>query len=193
MENDYELIYSYRMGSEEATERLISKYHLIIWSIIHNFNIQYYESDLDDIYQLCMVELFKCINRYCESNRASFKTYFYQCAKTCILNYLSYENNKSLLQIRVAVSIDNCVCEDSNTYLEETIVNPNQTSHDLLMLDLDYLENQVLTKCNFSENKIWHLRKMGYTYEEIALQCDVSIKKVDNSIRKINRLLKNYG
>lgn len=191
MLNDDELIYYYRMNHECALEYLIEKYSKVIYSLIHSFNLYSYESDMEDLYQLCLIELYKAIDRYNEKREAKFKTYFYQCAKTCVLNYLTLEKNKSLYQIKNAISLDSCINEEGGNYMHEAFEDPNSTHNSILLLDIKNKEEMALRKCKDLEIKIWELRFYGLSYEEISIQCDITIKKVDNTVRKIQKLIKN--
>lgn len=191
MWNDNELIYYYRMNYECALEYLVEKYNRTIYSLIHSFNLYSYESDMEDLYQLCLIELCKALERYCELREAKFKTYFYQCAKTCVINYLTVEKNKSLYQIKNAVPIDSCVCEEGSNYLHESLEDPKSRRDPIFILDIRNKEEIALRKCSSLEIKVWKLRFYGLSYEEISIQCNISIKKVDNTIRKIQKLIKN--
>ena len=191
MENDNELLYYCHSKSEYALENLVRSYERLIWKIIHSFDIKNYESDVDDYYQICVMELVRCIDRYMDCYQASFKTYFYRCAKTALLNMIVKENDKSYHQIKNAIALDSCVCEESERYLSE-VIEDKRNNYDIIMqLDLKRKIEILTTKCKENELLVWKLKINGFSYAEIEKITNVKSKKIDNTIRKINKLIKN--
>lgn len=190
--NDFELLYYYRMNDEYAIQSLIESNEKLIWRVIHSFDLRLYESDIDDYYQIGLNELFLVANRYCEIVGASFKTYLYRCLRTRLLNYIMSENNKSLYQIKSAYALDGVVKEESGNYAIEFFeTKADSTSITALKLDVLKKEKNLFAKLKPFEQKIWRLKLMGFSYAEISVQVGTSVKKIDNTITKIQKQIKS--
>lgn len=192
--NDFELLYYYRMKHEIAIQYLIESNEKIIWKIIHSFDLRMYESDVEDFYQICLAEMFQAAERFCEHLGASFKTYFYRCVKTRLLNHIMQENNKSLYQIKSAYALDGMVNEDNGAYAID-FVETKQDETNIVAFKMDLLkrEEMLLARLKPIEYKVWKLKLMGFSYEEISIQVGVSLKKVDNLIAKIQKQIRKLN
>jgi len=193
--NDYELIYFYQLGSQDAFEQLAFKYKPLIFSQINNFHFSkyLYGYSYDDLLNEAFIVLFECINSYCPYSVIQFSTYFINAFKNrmcAIIRRNKLDKNKAMAH---PFSLDTHYEDDDNSYLtllEDTQYGVyEQVSNQMELLCLsDYLHAQ-LTK---NERRVMYLYLDEYPYKDISKRTGLSTKKIDNTLTKIKKIIQKY-
>lgn len=192
--NDYELIYLFTQGDEEALLLLMQKYKRVSYLYIDRY---YYSMpkllDRHDMYQMSLISLYNAILTYNEEKNSSFSTYFSVILNHDLLMYirkLKKEANRSNLN---TISLDQEIRDSDGIYLIESIANdreefePNQYVSNRAMHSVI---DEQLKQFDNKEQEVFRLWMNGYTYLEICEQVDLNRKKVEYIIRKIKGTLK---
>lgn len=183
--NDNELIYMIRENNEEAWDLMMKKYEPLLNKLAFYYEKTYKKhetTDIEDLLQELKITFFKSVNCYKSEYDVKFFTYLFSALKnTCQTFYTkaSYKNQ-------------------SNELLTEDILKYETTQiKDEMFLSI--YDNQLNTKLqDFNleldsfDSCVFLLKLASFTYEEIAILLNTNKKKVDNSIYKTRRKLKQY-
>ncbi len=194
-ENDYELLYYYRLQEDYVLERLRQQYKPFAWKVVNvclstSAQCQGYREDLIDE---AVLSLLDAIEAYRDSVACSFSSFYYVCAlrkvKTILRHYLRESNYLNLY----ATSLDSLVKEEEGTYWSDLCKDPNILSDPAMSLRYYEGVKRVLkevSQLNEEDRKTLSLYQQGYSYQEAAKILGCSTKTYDNRIQKVKRFIK---
>ena len=178
--NDYELLYMIKENDDEAIDIMIGKYEPIIRTMASSFSYNY-NVEMDDLVQEGRIAVYKSINTY-KDNKALFYTYVMVAIKNAMLSFCNKEFNKNK-RINSYYSFDDldyCYGYEYN-YISS-------------ISDNDFYEELVnfRNSLSFNDSCIFELRYNDFSYKDIAILLDISLKKVDNSLYLMKKSLHKY-
>ena len=181
--NDYELIYMIR-ENEEAFDYLLEKYEPLLKRIASSFVLKYQNRNIeyDDILQQCRITLFNAVKQYDIDKEVLFYSYLLSSINKSVLKYIRSNRYKN------------------NDYKYKDIQDINSvdvsSGYDPLHNYIDYeYEQEIIAfknSLNILEASVFELRYNGFSYKDIAILLDISIKKVDNILVKLRKKLEKY-
>lgn len=175
------------MNIKDNFQDLQTKYHNMIHSIINKFYISKGGHFLEnqDLYQEGLIALYEASLKYSQEYKASFTTFAYMVIERRILRVIKKHNrlvNYETISYDVFEKIDhiNIIAQKDNYEEDDEILK----MYDLL--------KKYIKKLNKQEQEIINEYLKKKTYEEIGLKLGINKKKVDNSLLKIKRKLKEF-
>jgi RNA polymerase sporulation-specific sigma factor len=192
--NDYEMIYYILQNNEYCFELLVQKYEKYIYYIINLYKKQYtyigYEDS--DLYNEALILLYECIFTYQDEYNVKFSSYYLSCLKRKLFFLLKRNiSNKNKLN-NYALSLDQPLKDDTNNNLY-TIIDNQEKSVSETINDKYYIEESIkLLRKKMSEQElhIVHLYFQGYSYQDISGFLFIDTKKVDNTIQKYKKIVR---
>lgn len=192
--NDYELLYYCHQKNEESFNFLVEKYKRYIFYIINLLKKDYYffSYDDNDLYNESLLLLYECIDTYCEDYNVKFSSYYLACLKRKLMALIrSLSSNKNRGHA-LALSLDYCptnedldlynVVESKELSVHEQVVNSYLVDQSLLI---------IKDKMNDLEKNILYYYLQGFSYQDIVEDLGTEFKKVDNTLQKYRRLVKD--
>lgn len=170
---------------------LIRKYNLLIWRSVNNLCLGYVPSGVerDDLFQEGCIALYGAFNTYDTNRNVPFYSFAKLCIERSIIGYIRKFSSLSSKQFYSSLSLDAFVSDDVTLYYSDVLsdekVISSLTKYDEDVGDL-YLYSPIINKF---EKNVLVLQIAGYSYSESANQLKCSVKKIDNTIQKIKRLL----
>ena len=173
-----EILIKARSGDEDAIEKIVSEYKGLIRSLSNKFYLV--GGDKDDLLQEGMLGLIYAINRY-DENKGSFPAFAELCISRQILNVVKRCNGVRQKPLSNYVELDAVAdfSDGDNNPLEN-------------LLQKEYYErvvsvvNERLTPV---ERKILGLFADGYSYDDIAMRLNRSVKSVDGALQRARKKL----
>lgn len=170
--NENDLIVEIKKGNEVAYELLISKYRILLVSYLTQFKF-IKVCDYDYIVFSCFTLLPNLIENY-DSKKGKFYSYAIVAFKNYIAKIIKeYKNDLEHI----------CYCIDDEGFKYNFDINPDNYLFDILKENFSIF--------NKLEQSILELFIEGYSYKEIAKLKNINTKKVDNTIQKLRKVIKN--
>ena len=193
--NEFELAYYYRQNPTLAFDYLLAKYQQFLYKCIHQtcFSFDCSAFNIDDCYQEAVMTLITTLDTYREDKQTSFTTYLYYCAMFRIRGFIKSLrgfNDKMNIQ---TISFSTPTTMDGSMTLQDTIEDQSSWGRPDTManfFDLVSEINEKLLEYDSMTQRVFMLRNHGLSYQQIALDCNISEKKVDNLLQKIRRQFK---
>ena len=183
-----------KKGDEESQDTLIDNYKKMVKSIVRGFFL--IGGDAEDLMQEGMIGLYKAMQSYNASNKATFTTFAYLCVLRQIQSAIRSSFRKGRFILGDFLPISNqgmIVLDDTNNkgiYLISSELSPEenviQREHQQELSDI--IKKQI---SNF-EFKVLGLYLKGYSHFEIAQKLGKDIKSVSNAIFRIRTKLQNF-
>lgn len=192
--NDYELVYMIKESDENALNILYSKYQPLIIAISSKF-IQYAGRiglDYDDLIQTGNIGLLEAIKSYKDVNNNSFFSFCNLCIKRRIINEINKNNTLRRNVLNECISYDEY--SDNDFSLLDILSDENAINPETLVKESYFFDEIIQFKhsLKWEYSLIFELRCNSFTYREISVLLDVSIKKVDNVMIGIKKKLKEW-
>jgi len=193
--NDYELIYYYLLGSQDAFVYLSHKYRgiIIAQSQMYQKKCQGIGYTQDDIISEAYFLLHECVYSYNPNQKAKFSTYFVSCLRMRIFALLRNENTHRKITLSMCCSLDTTCIEtgeshysiisDGSLPLSERVIQHHE---------FNSLAQTLKGSLSYLERKIFVLHSEGYKYDDIALILKIPKKKVDNTLYKCKKIVKAF-
>ncbi len=175
---DNQLVEFINRGEYKYLQVLINRYMPYVISVASRYNAG--GLDTEDFIQEGVLAIFSAVKSYnCE--KASFKTFVYLCISRAMSSALSRAvgNAKHIPEVLIS-PIDDLELADMGD--PESILIEKESYNDLeytIKQDLSQFEYQVLSEF-----------LTGKSYVDIANTLDVSVKSVDNALRRIRTKIK---
>jgi len=171
--NDFEIVNLIKQGYEEAFDFMVDKYKFFIAKNIKKFNLT---EEYDDVYQECLMILYKSIQRFDETFNKSFMRYF-ELNLTNRLISIKNKNNRygKFLANKLSSLIDYTVYEETKSYITETEIK------------------DALRKLSSFEKQVFNTKVIGkLSIRETAkiIKCDE--KKIYNALDRIKNKIKMH-
>ena len=174
--SDYELIYMIK-EDEETFGYLVSKYEPLFKKLTYSFycSNKHKGIDQEELLQVCRLVLYEISKKYDQDKDILFYSYLLFCLKRALSQYVK-KNSKAL---------------DCYNYMDYN----NYENLCITTTDYGYYEDIMEFKNNldYPDSCVFELKINGFSYKEISILLDVSIKKVDNILVKIRKKIeKNF-
>lgn len=177
---DNELVLRINAGEYELFHILIKRYRPYINSTALSLSTS--KSEVEDLVQEGNIALFSAVKGFSHS-KASFKAFASTCIKNAMIDVLRKQSAKHKIPEALCASIDDVEPQDNNT--PEKIFFDNESYRllkDSINVELSKLEHKVLSA---------HLS--GMSYSDISALLGVSVKSVDNSLKRVREKLKSLN
>ncbi|MGL4934513.1 MAG: sigma-70 family RNA polymerase sigma factor [Cetobacterium sp.] len=177
-------------GNEEKINEILDSFKPIIKKNNHLFFLK--GGDNDDLLQEGYIGLLKAIKYFNPSKKVNFRTFATLCIRSQIISSIKLYNSNKHLVLNSSIS-ENIFIENIDSFVFETFhtykFNPENIFFEKEQINslIDF-SNNYLSKF---EQKIFMYLCMKYTYREITDILNESDKKIDNTIQRIRRKLKN--
>lgn len=176
--SDNELVTFINNGKYEYLQLLIARYMPYIINVASQYNVGGF--DTEDFIQEGIVAIFSAVKSY-DPDKASFKTFVYLCINRAMSSALSRVSGAAKhIPDGLISPIDNIELADLSS--PESILIEKENFNDLehtIKKELSNFEYQVL--CEFLNGK---------SYADIAQTLNVTVKSVDNALRRIRSKIK---
>jgi len=187
---DEALVKMARLGEASAQNEIFNRYK----GHVKNAADLYFIAGADkfDLVQEGMIGLFQAIKEYDEKKSASFKTFALLCVKRRLKDAVKTSRRKKHSFLNEYVSLFSKAYDDQDdTEFIETVSAPELSPEDKVIEEetINDLKETLEHKLAPVELKILKLYLDGHRYSDIAKNCGVNSKYVDNTLQKIKRLL----
>ncbi|MBQ9023671.1 MAG: sigma-70 family RNA polymerase sigma factor [Bacilli bacterium] len=193
-ENDYELLYLIKEENEEAKEMFYEKYRPIVEMKAKKFfsQIQNKGYELNDLIQEGMIGLSNAIKDYNEDENVKFITFANVCIERNIINFIREINRQKHQALNSSISIDEENKSSGRKLLEVLNDNSSNPENSFIFLEeQEELKEKVKKNLTDFEKDVFDLRFEGFTYQEISILLNKSIKSIDGTISRIKQKIIN--
>ncbi len=176
--SDNDLIRLIKGGDYSYLGVIIERHKQIIEGIISRYSDC--GIDRDDLFQDATLALLSAINSF-DADKSSFTTFVSVCITRAINDVVRAANAKRRVPEKMLTPLEDVVLTDEAS--PERILIEKESYRllaDNIKVDLSTLEYRVL--CEFLSDK---------TYADIATELNISLKSVDNTLRRIRKKLKS--
>lgn len=193
-ENDYELLYMIREEDEVAKDMFYEKYRPMVEMKAKKYfsQIQNKGYELNDLIQEGMIGLSNAIRDFNQDEETKFATFASVCVERNIINFIREINRQKHQALNSYVSIH----QESNsgrTLLDilddKSSTNPENSF--ILLEEQEELKEKVKENLTDFEKEVFDLRFEGFTYQEISILLNKSIKSIDGTISRIKQKILN--
>lgn len=193
--NEYELVYMIQQGDEHSLQLLLRQYQPKISAIIrqnctYQVMARHYEGDL---YQIAAAALLRSVFEYREEKEASFSTFSASVIKNAIIDYERALYRKDFSLTHDVLHLDAAINKEGSRNLMDAVESPRveeDGAFSIYRISMEMKESKLRRQISDQEYQIFCMKREGYSYREIAQRTHVTPKKVENTLRKVRRLLK---
>ncbi len=172
-------------GLPEALDLILEKYYPMVVRISSKYYAPW--AEFDDIVQSGLVGLIKAVFYY-EDTRSSFNSYAWRSIEGEIQTFLTYQNRKKNRILSDSYSMDSFNTDDEDEQSDYFVPSTDTSVLRKTVISLIYEELNKILKDD--ETGIFDMWINGYSYKEISDALDVSTKKIDNTVQKVKRVLR---
>ncbi len=175
--SDNELVSYVLSGNYEYLQTLINRYMPYIISVAAKYKS--YGCDIDDLIQEGILSVFSAVKSY-DSEKASFRTFVTLCI------------NRSINDQLRAINAGKRIPENMITAIDEVILPDECNPENIFIEKESYNDLTVTLKKNLSgfEYKVFCEFLSGSSYSDIADKLNISVKSVDNALKRIRSKFK---
>ena len=187
---DDELIYLIRRSNAVANEVLFNRYKVFINQWIN----QLFNNDLknaqerEEIYQISWIVFLECLESY-RRDRGLFFTYVRNCVQRVIQHYSSELIKNRLHGVFSLQEVDE---NPKFYYVSNQLISDDYHSNPIRQyMVMEKVESIILNK-NLSdfEKRVFVLKMLEQSYDEIAKTLNTTTKKVDNCLTSLRKKIK---
>lgn len=175
-------------GLSEAIDLLIEKFYPMVVRIASQFYAPW--AEFDDIVQNGLIGLIKAIFYY-EPSKSSFSTFAWRSIESEMKTFITYQNRKKNKMLSDSTSMDSVFDDADDEQIDYFVADTAKNTNVVRNTILSIVHEEILESLNEDEIKIFELWLDGYSYKEIEAQVGVNFKKVDNTVQKIKRIVRN--
>lgn len=193
---DEELIQLYKDGSPRAVDVLVRRYKNFVRSRVRtNFFVG---ADREDLIQEGMIGLFKAINDYDETRKASFRSFASICIKGQISTALKTATRQKHMVLNTSVSLDRPMFDeedDRTTFMDLLRLETSQGPEEMLLRQekMNIIEDKLNASLSQLESQVLKLYLEGRSYIEISKILKRPDKSIDNALQRIKKKLEYLG
>ena len=193
-QNDYELIYLIEEENEDAKEVIYEKYKPMVEMMAKKYYSQVNSSgyELNDLIQEGMMGLSQAVKDYKNEKNIKFVTFANVCVKRQILSFIRDINRQKHQILNNSLSIEQ-ENESGRSLLnilnDDSILNPEESF--ILDEEQNMLKDKIKENLTDREKDVFDLRFDGFSYQEIALLLNISVKSVGGAITRIKQKITN--
>ena len=184
-------------NDRNAMDWLLNKYKQLVKCIAQRYYIR--GGDRDDVMQEGMIGLYSAIIDFNKDSNVKFTTFAGTCIKNKIKTAITRSNTNGNRLLSEAGSLYEPINDESGDDTSEridTISDPNATDPQT-ELDAHELENDIRTFLNEQlsdiERNVAKRLETGMSYNEIALDMNITEKAVDNAIQRMRKKFRKSG
>lgn len=141
------------------------------------FNIEGVSSD--DFIQEGRLGLLNALKNFNEEKNISFSTFATTCINNAMLDLARKQANNTNKVISEAIPLES---------IPQDVPARSETAEDMAIFH--ELENNIKKQLNEYQYKVFDLYRSGYSYEQIAKECNKSKKDIDNCIQIIKKKIR---
>ncbi|MCL2492374.1 MAG: sigma-70 family RNA polymerase sigma factor [Coriobacteriia bacterium] len=185
-QTDEALVLRAQRDDMDAEQELVSRYSLLVATIISREGLISRTGTQDDLVQHGYIGLLSAIRTYRLDMGAAFKTYASTCIRNEMISALRSESSKKHGTLTTAASID----DENGTENHQVLSDTAQLTPEERLLALDYsrqLSTFIETKLTEREREVLVRYARGYSYSEIAFQLGITAKAVDGAIQRVRK------
>ncbi len=172
-------------GLPEALELILEKYYPMVVKISSKYYAPW--AEFDDIVQSGLFGLIKAVF-YFEDTRSSFNSYAWRSIEGEIQTFLTYQNRKKNRILSDSYSMDSFNTDDEDEQADYFMPSSDTSVLRKSVVSLIYEELNKILKDD--ETGIFDMWINGYSYKEISDALNVTTKKIDNTVQKVKRVLR---
>lgn len=167
--------------NESSMEILLTQYKPLVSKIAR----QYFAmgGEYDDLVQEGMIGLYKAIQNYDDNKDASFKTFASLCITRQMLSAI--RKTKTIKGKMFAELLDDELISTLDTISD--IENPEELA--ISKQKGEFINQEIQSSLSEFELKVLIKYCSGMSYDDIATECEVSKKSVDNALSRIRSKL----
>ncbi len=171
-------------GLKEALDLLVEKYYPMVIKISSRYYAPW--AEFQDLVQNGLVGLIKAVYYY-QPDKSGFSSFAWRSIESELKSFLTFLNRKKNRMLTDAVSVDLLTSEDS----EETGYSLEDLSFSTARQAIaSLIMERINDHLSDLEVQIIQMWIDGTSYEQIEQQLGVNFKKVDNTVQKLKRTLK---
>ena len=192
-ENDFELLYLVKEEDENAKNMFYEKYRPMVEIKAKKYysQIQNKGYELNDLIQEGMIGLSNAIKDFNEDEETKFLTFANVCIERSIIDFIREINRQKHQALNTSISIDQTT-SSGRTLLDFLNDDSNNPENSFIFLEeQEELKNRVKENLSDFEKEVFDLRFEGFTYQEIAILLNKSIKSIDGTISRIKQKIIN--
>ena len=191
---DNRLVELARLGDEEATDVLLSRYKDAVRAKARKYFML--GADQDDVVQEGMIGLFKAIRSYDPAAGASFRTYTNICIHNQILNAIEAAGAGKHAPLNSSLSLDDPLegSEEAQTLgqLLTAGADSNPAEQAIYSEAMGLLLSEDSQLFSPLEKQVARKLAAGQGYRQIAQELGKTPKSIDNAIQRIRRKLRDF-
>jgi RNA polymerase sporulation-specific sigma factor len=193
--NDYELLYLYNEGNEEAGRILYNKYKLVAELKAKKYGRYANKLGLDfnDLVQEGMIGFSEALKDFKYEKDVKFATFASLCIERQICSAIMAANRNKHKILNESLSLD-YVSDDSKKPIIEYVIEDRENNPLEYIIDLEKEEetyHKIKEHLTDFENQVLQLKLNNFNYREIAEILDKSVKSIDNTLQRIKNKIRN--
>ena len=196
-ETEIKLLEMAKQHDDAAYEKLFYLYRGMINAICRSHALTGFPLIThDEAMQAARIGLMSAINYYREDRGVSLKNFARLCCGREIRKWMKRESVYHFPNNRTMASLDSTLKDDDTVYLSDMIAGKRiaqRRPDDILNVKTLYQEilKTISSRTGFDE-KVFKLYLDGYTYQEMAKMLGVEKKKIDNTVYRIKKKIRDY-
>lgn len=178
-------------GDEEVIEKIYKQYNGLVYRTSRNFFLK--GGDFDDLVQEGYIGLMRAISYYDINREVSFSTFADICIKRQMITAIKKYNIKKYRNLNEAIQNDNY--SKKNEKIVYDIPSASFYSPEEILLGKELvrlLENYLKYNLSDLEKKVFYYLSKQLTYTEIAEKLNETPKRIDNTIQRIKKKMREY-
>lgn len=179
-----ELVNLAQAGLKEALDLLVEKYYPMVMKISSKYYAPW--AEFQDLVQNGLVGLIKAVYYY-QPDKSGFSSFAWRSIESELKSFVTFLNRKKNKMLTNAVSVDLLTSEDSDetgySFQDISFSTARQAIASIIMERI----NEYLSELEIQIIQMW---MDGTSYEQIEQELSVNFKKVDNTVQKLKRVLK---
>ncbi|ODN30848.1 sigma-70 family RNA polymerase sigma factor [Fervidobacterium thailandense] len=175
-------------GLAEAMDLIVEKFHPMVVKIASQFYAPW--AEFDDIVQNGLIGLIKAIF-YFEPGKSSFSTFAWRSIESEIKTFITYQNRKKNKMLSDSTSIDSIFTDDEDEQIDYFLPDVSTDKNVVKRAILSIVYEEVIESLKDDEIEIFQLWLDGFSYREIQDKVGVNFKKVDNTVQKVKKIVRN--
>lgn len=190
--NDDELLYLMRCGSEKAQEILYKRYYRIVAKWMLTFS-KYFISgyEYEDFIQMAMIGFNDIIDSYRDDQNASLSTFMKVAITKRILSLMRVNRDVCYRKGMTILSLDSYINEEEETRYIDMMVDLHERyqpeTHLKVKEATAYYTAQIDARTSPREKQVMDYKNAGYNEMEIAKMLHISIKSVYNAVYRYSK------
>ncbi|MEN3009048.1 sigma-70 family RNA polymerase sigma factor [Pseudothermotoga sp.] len=180
-----ELVNLAQAGLKEALELIVERYYPMVCRICSKYYAPW--AEFEDMVQSALVGLIKAVYYY-QPDKSGFTSFAWRNVESELKSFLTFLNRKKNKLLTDAVSMDLLASsedsEETGYSFEDTVRSTARNALGEMIIE------RVKNFLNELEVDIFQMWLDGFSYEEIQTTLNVNFKKVDNTIQKVRRIVK---